>query len=263
VQLNHVRKGSGDPLLLIHGLGSQYQVWQPVIDRLAEEREVIGVDLPGFGGSPAFPDDVEPNAGNFADAVAGFLDGIGWDKPHVAGNSLGGWTALELAKRGRARTVAGVGSAGFAIPREVAFSTHSLRLTHRSAQLIYGAAPTLFASPLRRRLMLGQVFYRADRMTPEAAVEATRNFADSPGVDRTLDWIRTDQFRGGEQIDVPVTMIWGDHEMLMPRRERLAARAERAIPGARTVWLKGCGHTPTWDDPPALAQAILDATRAS
>jgi pimeloyl-ACP methyl ester carboxylesterase len=109
--------------------------------------------------------------------------------------------------------------------------------------------------------MMGQVFYRADRMPPEAAVQALRNFADSPGVERTLEWIARDQFRGGEQIDVPVTFIWGDHEMLLPRRERQAARAERAVPGARTVWLRGCGHTPTWDNPPDVAQAILDATR--
>ena len=260
MQLNHIRKGSGDPLLLIHGLGSHLQVWEPVIDRLAAERDVIAVDLPGFGGSAPFPDDVEPNAGNFAGAVAGFLDSIGWDKPDVAGNSLGGWTALELAKRGRARTVTGIGSAGFGLRREQAFSVASLALTHRASQLIYGAAPTLLASPIRRRLMMGQVFYRADRVPPEAAVAAVRNFADSPGVERTLEWIARDQFRGGEQVGVPVTMIWGDHEMLLPRRERHAARAERAIPGTRTVWLKGAGHTPTWDDPPALAKAILDST---
>jgi pimeloyl-ACP methyl ester carboxylesterase len=261
VQLSHTRKGSGDPLLLIHGLGSQYQVWAPVIDRLAAEREVIGVDLPGFGGSPPFPDDVEPNAGNFADAVAGFLDDVGWDKPHVAGNSLGGWTALELAKRGRARSVVGIGSAGFGTRGEQRFSSTSLALQHKGAQLIYGAAPALLASPIRRRLILGQVFYRADRMTTEAAVEAIRNFADSPGVGRTLGWIARDQFRGGAQVDVPVTMIWGNHEYLLPRRERHAARAERALPGTKTVWLQGCGHTPTWDDPPAVAQAVLDATR--
>jgi pimeloyl-ACP methyl ester carboxylesterase len=262
VHLNHIRKGSGEPLLLVHGLGSQYQVWGPVIDRLAAEREVIGVDLPGFGGTPPFPDDVETTASTFADAVAGFLDEIGWDRPHVAGNSLGGWIGLELAKRGRARTVVGIGSAGFATPGEQRFSTTSLALQHRLAQLVYGAAPKLLASPVRRRLMLGQVFYRADRMTPEAAVEALRNFADSPAVERTLEWIGRDQFRGGEQVKVPVTMIWGDHEMLLPRRERQAARAARALPGSRTVWLPGTGHTPTWDDPPAVAQAILEAGSA-
>jgi pimeloyl-ACP methyl ester carboxylesterase len=259
VQLNHIRKGSGDPLLLIHGLGSQYQVWRPVLDRLAAERDVVAVDLPGFGGSAPFPEGVEPSAAAMAQAVAGLMDDIGWDRAHIAGNSLGGWTALELAKLGRARSVAAIGPAGFGTPREQRFSTMSLGMTHRAAQLIYGIAPTVFASRMGRRLSLGQVFYRADRMTPEAAVEATRNFADSPGVKPALDWLASNAFSGGDQIDVPVTMIWGDHEMLLPRRERQAARSIRAVPGARLVWLRGAGHTPTWDNPPLVAQAILDA----
>jgi pimeloyl-ACP methyl ester carboxylesterase len=261
--LNYVRRGSGEPLLLIHGLGSQYQVWEPVIDRLADECDVVALDLPGFGGSAPLSDGAEPSVAAMADAVAGLMDDIRWESAHIAGNSLGGWTALELAKRGRARSVAAIGPAGFATPREQHFSIASLRSTHRAAKLIYGAAPALFSSPIRRRLILGQVFYRADRMTPEAAVEATRNFVDSPGVGRTLDWLEREQFRDGEQIDVPVTMIWGDREMLLPRRERQAARSIRAVPGARLVWLRGCGHTPTWDDPPALAQAILGAKSKS
>jgi pimeloyl-ACP methyl ester carboxylesterase len=260
VRLNHLRKGSGDPLLLIHGLGSQHQVWGPVIDRLAAERDVVAVDLPGFGGSPALPDDVVPDAPAMADAVAGFLDELGWERPHVAGNSLGGWTALELAKRGRARSVAAIGTVGFSTARERAFSVASLRATHRATQLIYGAAPALYSTAIGRRLALSQVFARPERMTPEAAVQATRNFADSPGVARALEALRHERFSGGEAIDVPVTMIWGERERLLPRRERQAARSIRAMPGARLVWLRGCGHTPTWDDPPAVAQAILDAS---
>ena len=258
--LNHVRKGSGEPLLLIHGLGSQYQVWEPVIGRLAQEREVVALDLPGFGGSAPLPDGAEPSAAAMADAVGGLMDDIGWETAHIAGNSLGGWTALELAKRGRARSVAAIGPAGFGTPREQRFSAASLRLTHRVSLLLYGAAPTVFATGAARRALMGQVFYRADRMPVEAAVGAARNFADSPGVERTLDWLEVNQFGGGDQIDVPVTMIWGDRELLLPRRERQAARSIRAVPGTRLVWLRGCGHTPTWDDPPQVAAAVLKAT---
>lgn len=254
-----MRKGSGDPLLLVHGLGSQYQVWQPVIDRLAAEREVVGVDLPGFGGSPPLPGDTPPTAEALTGAVVTFLDEIGWERPHVAGNSLGGWVALELAKRGRARSAAAIGPAGFANRRERGFTVDSLRLTHRLAQLIYGAAPRLLSTGIGRKALLSQVFGRPERMTPEAAVEAVRNFADSPGVPPALEALRRGHFSGGESIDVPVTMIWGEHEMLLPRRERQAARSVRAVPGAKLVWLRGCGHTPTWDDPPTVAQAILDA----
>lgn len=260
MRLSHIRTGSGEPLLLLHGLGSHYKVWQPVIDRLAAEREVIGLDLPGFGDSPPLPDDREPSAAELTGAVAEFLDEIGWQRPHVAGNSLGGWIGLELARRGRARSVAAIGPAGFANRRERAFTVESLRLTHRFAQLTYGIAPRTLGTPLGRKIALSQVFARPERMTVEAAVEATRNFADSPGVPGALEALRRGRFGGGEAIDVPVTMIWGDRERLLPRRERQAARSVQAVPGARLVWLRGCGHTPTWDDPPAVAQAILEAS---
>lgn len=260
MRLNHIRQGSGEPLLLVHGLGSQYQVWQPVIDRLSADREVVGVDLPGFGESPPLSDDRKPSAEELTGAVEEFLDQIGWDRPHVAGNSLGGWIGLELAKRGRASSVAAIGPAGFANRRERAFTVESLRVTHRVAHLTYGIAPRTLGTPLGRRLSLSQIFARPDLMTVEAAVAATRNFADSPGVPGALEALRKGYFSGGEAIDVPVTMIWGDRERLLPRRERQAARSVRAVPGARLVWLRGCGHTPTWDDPPAVAQAILDAS---
>jgi pimeloyl-ACP methyl ester carboxylesterase len=261
VKLNHIRRGSGEPLVLIHGLGSQYQMWSPVIDRLAAERDVVAVDLPGFGGSAPFPEGTEPSAAAFAESVAGLLDELGWERAHIAGNSLGGWTGLELAKRGRALSVAGIGPAGFGTRREQSFSVASLRAGQRMAHLIYGAAPTLLATGVGRRALLGQFIYRADRMSPEAAVATIRNLADSPGVDRTLDWLLVNHFSGGESIDVPVTMAWGDHEMLLPRRERQAARSIRAVPGARLTWLRGCGHVPTWDNPPLVADTILDAGR--
>ena len=259
MDLSHIRAGGGDPLLLVHGLGSQYQVWQPVIDRLAAEREVVAIDLPGFGDSPELPAGTEYTAANLTDAVASFLDRIGWERPHVAGNSLGGWIALELAKRGRARSVSAIGSAGFGNERERAFTVASLRLTHRVSRRIYGVAPRLLATGVGRKLALSQVFARPERMTAEAAVASVRNFADSPGVPSALEALRRGHFSGGDSIDVPVSMIWGDRELLLPRRRRQAARSGRAVPGARVVWLPACGHTPTWDDPPAVAQAILDA----
>jgi pimeloyl-ACP methyl ester carboxylesterase len=169
---------------------------------------------------------------------------------------------LELAKRGRARSVAAIGPAGFGNRRERRFTVESLRSTHRITQLIYGVAPRLLAPPIGRKLLMAQTFGKPERMTPEAAVAAVRNFADSPGVPGALDALRQGHFSGGEGIDVPVTMIWGDREYLLPRRERQAARSVRAVPGARLVWLRGCGHAPMWDDPPAVAQAVLEATSA-
>jgi len=260
VRLNHIRVGEGEPLLLVHGLGSHYQVWQPVMDRLAAQREVVGIDLPGFGDSPPLPGDATPDALQLTDAVASFLDDIGWQRAHLVGNSLGGWISLELAKRGRALSVAAIGPAGFGNRRERWFTVESLRLTHRVAHLTYGVAPRMLATPIGRRAALSQVFVRPENMTPEAAVASVRNFADSPGVSGALEALRQGHFSGGEAIDVPVTMIWGERERLLPRRQRQAARSVRAVPGARLVWLRGCGHTPTWDDPSTVAQVVIEAT---
>jgi pimeloyl-ACP methyl ester carboxylesterase len=230
------------------------------MERLAAEHEVIGIDLPGFGGSPPLPNDGTPNAYELTDAVESFLDDIACEKPHIAGNSLGGWVALELAKRGRASSVAAIGPAGFGNRRERWFTVESLRAAHRLTQLTYGVAPRLMASATARKVLLAQNFARPERMTTEAAVATVRNFADSPGVPGALEALREGHFTGGDRIHVPVTMIWGERERLLPRRRRQAARSVRAVPGARLVWLRGCGHAPMWDDPPQVAQAVLEAT---
>ena len=91
------RSGAGPPLVLLHPLGSSRRVWDPVLPALAAHHDVIAVDLPGFGDSPPLPPDVEPSPAVLGAAVAGLLDDLGVTTPHLAGNSLGGWVALELA----------------------------------------------------------------------------------------------------------------------------------------------------------------------
>jgi len=120
VLLAHHRRGSGPPLVLVHGIGSQWQVWTPVLDRLAREREVIAVDLPGFGDSPALPR--APTVRALAEAVAEFVGGLGVERAAVAGNSLGGGIALELGRLGAAASVCGVSPIGFQSGRERTWS---------------------------------------------------------------------------------------------------------------------------------------------
>src|SRR5690349_24508093 len=107
-----IRRGAGPPLVLLHGIGGEACVWDPVLDALAADHDVLALDLPGFGRSAPLPDGVEPTPEALARAVAALLDADGLDDVHVAGNSLGGWVALELAKAGRARSVTGLCPAG-------------------------------------------------------------------------------------------------------------------------------------------------------
>src|SRR4051812_34810388 len=95
--LAYTRSGAGAPLVLLHGIGSSCDAWGPVVPALAAHFTVIAVNLPGSGGSPPGSAHIEPTPAALAAAVAQLLDDLGLTSPHLAGNSLGGWVALELA----------------------------------------------------------------------------------------------------------------------------------------------------------------------
>jgi pimeloyl-ACP methyl ester carboxylesterase len=256
VKLNHHRSGSGEPLVLIHGVGSQWQIWKPVIAAMGGVRDVIAIDLPGFGDSPTLPIGVIPDARALASAVADFLDSLGVDRPVVGGNSLGGWVALELAARGRARAVVGVSPAGFATRLESAAARAQLRASWRGARLPRVSEP-LLRRPRGRVLAYAGLMGRPEQLPVAEAIAATRNLAASPGFDGTVNTITRDRFTRGNEVGVPVTLVWGTRDMILfPWQSK---RALRELPRARLVPLPGAGHVPTWDDPEAIARELLSA----
>jgi pimeloyl-ACP methyl ester carboxylesterase len=99
--------------VLLHPLGGSIVVWEPVVELLAAERDVIAVHLPGFGASPPLAKGVNPTPQGLASGVGGFLDRLGLEDAHLVGNSLGAWVGVELARAGRARSVTGQAPAGF------------------------------------------------------------------------------------------------------------------------------------------------------
>jgi pimeloyl-ACP methyl ester carboxylesterase len=99
--------------VLLHPLGGSIVVWEPVLELLAAERDVIAVHLPGFGASPPLAKGVNPTPQGLASGVGGFLDRLGLEDAHLVGNSLGAWVGVELARAGRARSVTGLAPAGF------------------------------------------------------------------------------------------------------------------------------------------------------
>ena len=111
-RLAYDRSGQGEPLVLLHGQGFSRRSFDPVVPALAARRDVIAVDLPGHGESPRQPKGAGNAPRDLAVAVAELLDELELPTVHVAGNSSGGWVALELAKLGRARTVTALAPAG-------------------------------------------------------------------------------------------------------------------------------------------------------
>jgi len=258
MELNYHRAGSGEPLVLIHGIGSRWQVWDPVLGRLQADRDVIALDLPGFAGSAMPPPGTTPGVASLTRLLVEFIDGLGLDRPHVAGNSLGGWLSLELAKTGRVRSATALSPAGFHNRRQAIYERAVLWTMVRMARALEPVTDLLARSAALRKLTFGLVAAHPERLSPAEAAESSRALADAPWFDDTLRALVADQFSGGERIEVPVTVAWGEKDrLLLPRQ---VPRAARALPGARFVLLRGCGHVPTYDDPEQVAAVLLAAS---
>ncbi len=174
----------------------------------------------------------------------------------MAGNSLGGWLSLELAKRGNVRSATGLSPAGFFNRRESAYARATLKVTLRVARALAPSADRALRSGTARALAFGQMAAKPRRIPPHDAAESARALANAPWFDETLEALSyPERFVGGEHISVPVTIAWGERDRLLIPRQ--AHRAQRAIPTADLVMLTGCGHVPMYDDPEQVVTVLL------
>jgi pimeloyl-ACP methyl ester carboxylesterase len=256
--IHYERSGQGEPLLLLHGIGSSLRIWDPVLPMLTPHFDVIAVDLPGHGDSPILNDDTPPDAAGFARALARFMDELGIETAHLAGNSLGGWTALELAKLGRARSVICLSPAGLWRGRAPLYDIVLFRVSRWLARTLLPVAPTVLASPIGRTLFLAHLIGRPWSLPQNAALEAERTFVRAPGFEPTFRATTRESFADSRQIEVPLTVAWGGRDrVLLPG----LARFRDELPSqTRWITLPGCGHVPTYDDPDLVARTILSGT---
>ncbi|WHM39875.1 alpha/beta fold hydrolase [Streptomyces sp. BPTC-684] len=259
VTVSYRRAGSGDPLLLLHGIGHHRQAWDPVFDLLAAERDVIAVDLPGFGASPALPEGVSYDLSTVVPTLGALCEELGVERPHVAGNSLGGLLALGLGREKLVRSVTALSPAGFWTEAERRYAFATLTAMRRGAKLLpLPVIERLSRSAAGRAALTSTIYARPGRRSPEAVVAETLALREATGFDETLAagvGVRfTDDVPG-----VPVTVAWGSKDRLLLRRQGI--RAKHTLPGARLVRLPGCGHVPMADDPALVARVILDTSR--
>jgi pimeloyl-ACP methyl ester carboxylesterase len=262
-QLDHHRGGSGEPLVLVHGIGHTWRGWRPMLPELERRFDVLAVDLPGFGHSEPLPTGVDSTPEALADAVERQMLGAGFDTAHIAGNSLGGWIGLELARRGRARTVTAISPAGLQHAREKDWGAGILRGMRWLAETL-PAPDGLLRNPVARSLLAGPTMARPWRKDPDELIEESQLYASCPGLPATLPHTFHAQPRGLTTLDVPVLVLWGTLDViLLPRQGR---RFERLIPGAELRYIRGIGHVPMADAPELLSEAIaefaLDRPRA-
>ena len=220
------------------------------MNRLAAERDVIALDLPGFGASPPLPDGAEHTPQALALAVGRFMDGLGIERAHVVGNSLGGWVALELAHGGRALSVTGLGTAGLWGRPLGERGGPDLRAP---ARLLSPGLAALARTRRGRRLLLRGAVGHPDRVPPAAAARLVRAYTRASSYESANAAMRAAVFDGSDRIEAPVTLAWGE-------LDRLVTPPRRIPPGWRSSVLRGCGHVPTWDDPAQVASLILRAS---
>jgi pimeloyl-ACP methyl ester carboxylesterase len=253
-RLDHHRGGSGEPLLLLHGVGHTRRAWRGLLPELERGFEVLAPDLPGFGGSDPLPAETAPTPGALADVVERDLDAVGWQAPHVAGNSLGGQIALELGRRGRARTVVAISPAGMWTRRENLWGQAVLEATRA---LSYVPRPDLALRLLPVRVAVaGVLLGRPWRASPDQLAEDARLLRRSTAYRQTRREVHRRRPEGLEDIRCPVLIAWGTRDRLtLPRQ---AQRWVAAIPGAELRWLKALGHLPMLEEPELVARMIRD-----
>ena len=200
------RTGQGEPLVLLHGQGFDRRSFDPVVPLLAAERDVIAVDLPGHGESPRQPKGAGNAPSDLAVAVGELLDELGLSTAHIAGNSSGGWVALELGRSGRARTVTALAPAGLwrrsAAPLHIRAGMRQSRLT---AKVVHGLFPNAPRSRAGRALAASQVSGHPFRVPYQPARDTVHAMASAPGFRETLRALEKERFTGGAEITVPVT----------------------------------------------------------
>ncbi len=255
---HRIEQGTGRPLVLLHGIGSSCQAWAPVMGLLAAERRVIAFDLPGHGRSPVPPPGEPLGVRSFAGELAGELRALGVEGPvDLVGNSLGGWTALEAAKLGLARSVVGLSPAGlWRRPDRSAVGKFRLMrsLIRRYPRQVEG----LLQQTAGRTAMTFLIYGRPWLVPGPVAAEAIRTFDRTEVLDQLFESSRADRFTGGHDIGVPVTIAFGRRDRLL--RRRTSQFADQLPVSTRWVPLPGCGHVPMGDDPALVARTVLEGT---
>lgn len=251
--IKYTREGSGDPLVLIHGIGHQRSAWGDTFELLAEDFDVIAIDLPGFGRSPAPSRPHSYRMDSYVDQLEEFFAELGLDRPHVAGNSLGGMFALELAARGAVRTATAIAPAGFWGPLGLVNAVGNLVVLKASTYVPRRVLKLFSDKPALRKLSLRSLYSHPERVPSDVAFDDALNLRNSPGFFPVAWHIARARFR--RQPLVPVTIAWGTKDRLLLPSQATAART--ALPTVSHLTLPGCGHVPMIDNPELVAGAIV------
>ncbi|OBJ83275.1 alpha/beta fold hydrolase [Mycobacterium sp. 1245852.3] len=250
---------TNEPLLLLHGIGMSSRAWDDVIPLLSPHYEVIAPTAAGHRGGPPLAG--ETSIGTLADETERLLDCRGLARVHVAGNSLGGWMAIELARRGRAISVCALSPAGFWTPgaTDQLGALTKIRRTRRLARIAGPIAPALLRVPALRRHAMRDIAEHGERLTANQTLNA---MADLLGCSRLDDLLATPESTAAlNPLPCPITLAWSAKDKIFPP-EINGLIARQRLPHAAYVLLPDLGHVPMIDNPRLVADTILRSTQS-
>jgi pimeloyl-ACP methyl ester carboxylesterase len=250
--------------VLLHPFASSADVWKPILPQLERYHEVLALGLPGHHKGEPFPCEKRMTVECAVDVLEAALDRCGIAQAHLVGNSLGGWFALELARRGRARSVVALAPGGGWAHGSDAHRAIVRRL-HLTRTLLEYGAPFLGLvgrTAFTRQLFLRDAVAKPERLTPAQADELIEAAANCAVFERVVAAIAEQPLSAPlEPAPCPITFVWGSEDQLLPMRGN-SEHWRAAVPSARWVVLHGAGHIPMYDAPEATAEAILETTYA-
>jgi pimeloyl-ACP methyl ester carboxylesterase len=256
------RGGAGPPLVCLHGFVDTWRTWELVLPALERHHDVLAPTLPGHAGGPPLEGELSDTL--VADAVERAMDDAGFRTAHIVGNSLGGYVALQLAARGRARSVVAFAPAGgWAADDDSLTETLAAQATlHEQAKASAPHAEAIVASPEGRRRATRLVVTNFEHIPAELIAHQMLGVASCRGAPAMIEYALREGYGllDAGRIGCPVRIVWGTADRLLPWPSAAARLREEWLPHADWVELEGIGHCPQLDVPLEAAQLILGFT---
>jgi pimeloyl-ACP methyl ester carboxylesterase len=248
--------------VLLHGFTDTWRTWELVLAQLERRHDVLAPTLAGHAGGP--PIDGEVSASLLPDAVERAMDEAGFETAHIAGNSLGGFVALQLAARGRAESVVALAPAGGWAEGDRSSKRRTLELFPAMQGQLVRMAPNVDAimatrEGRRRATLLTSTNF--DHIPAELLVHQLLGVVGCSGLRPMVDYaLREGYGLDAGRIDCPVRVVWGTDDKLLPWPSAAARFRSDWLPHADWVELEGVGHAPQLDVPLETAELILGVT---
>ena len=256
------RGGSGSPLVCLHGFTDTWRSWELVLPALEHDHDVLALTLPGHAGGPPLGPELTDDT--LVDQVQESIDAAGIHDAHIVGNSLGGYVALRLAARGRAKSVVALDPAGGWADGDP-WVDELLRLQLRVLEQARAAAPhadAIVASTEGRRRATELITTNFEHIPPRLIAHQMVAVARAPDAARMLEYAHRARWGlDAERIACPVRVVWGTADKLLPWPRSAVRYRTQLLPHADWIELDGIGHCPQLDAPLETAQLILGFTK--